>query len=124
MDKSRKSSFKFSLLRLISIAPLLYRVIKNSIVLLEQDIKLTRQNLFTLLLVIFFLLIIVTSIWICLLSLLFVYLISLKFTVLHAISIILMINLILFIIEVGLIFYIKNNLFFPKTKEILVKLFK
>lgn len=119
MTKNKESSFLIKALRILSVAPLFYRVAHNAILLVEKEAKEAKKSL-VLLIVLFLLLSIVgVTTWICLLGMVFIYLVSIKLSWLLSVFLLFLLNLLLMVILALIILNIKNGSFFPESRRLL-----
>ncbi len=119
MEEKKKSSFSKTIACVFSTLPSLYRLINHLLTLMKYETHLARRSVITLLLLYLLAGSLLASVWICLLAMLFMYFISLHLTWLTSLIILLILNILLLVIVLLSMLLVKNNLSFPKTRELL-----
>ena len=104
-------------IHLIMIIPSVIRLIANLTSLIELETRLSGKNLIVALILCLLCGSLLTATWLCMLAMLFLYLISLPLGSFTSLSILLIAN-ILFLIIVGYVLLrVKDNIFFPRTRQ-------
>lgn len=99
----------------VKIIELYFNKIKNIVALTKLEIKLARQSIFALAILMACLAALTTSLWLTLNIIIYLLLTSMHFTALTALMIMTFINTSMLILTFSLILFIKNNLFFKST---------
>jgi hypothetical protein len=119
MAAKKTSLWIKTLLNFFMVIPSLISVATNLLVNLKNEAELARRSI---ILILFFCVatsILMTTLWICAMGMLLVYFLSLQLGWLLSLFLLFLLNLLLIVIMGLSITVIKNNMFFPETREIL-----
>ena len=117
MEEKRKPWFRRKMVSMITALPSFIRFANYCYLVFKQDAYLAKQNVITLICLVFFMGLLFISSWFCILGILLSYLISLHLSWLTSLAIILILNLLLLMVIVIKILLVKNKLF-ANTREL------
>lgn len=120
MAKHKRSGFFNTVLKIVSLAPILLKTATSTVALVKEETRQAKRHLAILLVLILLFATLFTTTWLCLLAILFYTLLSFKVSLSLALCLIFILNLLLLAI-VGLgILNIRKNLFFPESRRLLL----
>lgn len=117
--KKSKHSISHFIVRFISVIPTCYKVIKQFIHLIEKEANQAKHKIITLLIASILFLSLLASTWLCLIGIIFLYLVSLNLSYLFALFLVFILNFLLMVMIGLIILNMKNEPFFPKTRQAL-----